>query len=260
MIRLTVYTITIILVLVGVQSTTAQGFVSLDHIDGVDPSGNIQIGSSVTFHLQLSNTGYFSLAGSTNGFRVYSPNGAIWTPLMPDTTNVDWGNMYDGGLFFTFRSVTGVGADTIGFGGFAIEMPGIPPGFDQVVFLIQTSVEEGQAGKTLCLDSCYYPPAGEWFWSHSIHGNTEPAWDGPHCLSIGCCTGARGNINGDSDESIDISDLIYLVEYMFSNGPEPPCFEEANIDGDNQSSVDIADLIYLVDFMFSDGPSPVDCL
>ena len=66
-------------------------------------------------------------------------------------------------------------------------------------------------------------------------------------------------MRGDVDHSgeIDISDLIYLVDYMFNYGPEPPCFDEANIDG--AGDLDVSDLIHMVDYMFNGGPPPVPC-
>jgi hypothetical protein len=80
----------------------------------------------------------------------------------------------------------------------------------------------------------------------------------PGLITAGsCCIGMRGNIDASSDESVDISDLIYLVEYSFSDGTEPPCLEEADVNGDG--AVDIADVIYMVDFSFGDGPAPVAC-
>ncbi|HKK19996.1 MAG TPA: PKD domain-containing protein, partial [candidate division Zixibacteria bacterium] len=72
-----------------------------------------------------------------------------------------------------------------------------------------------------------------------------------------CCVGLRGNIDGSADGNVDISDLIYLVDYSFSDGPEPPCTEEADVNGDR--AVDISDVIYLVDYSFGDGPAPVSC-
>jgi hypothetical protein len=76
-------------------------------------------------------------------------------------------------------------------------------------------------------------------------------------LDNGCCVGIRGNINGDAGQAIDISDLVYLVDYMFTNGPEPPCMDEANVNG--FGDIDISDLVYLVDYMFLDGPAPAAC-
>ncbi len=75
---------------------------------------------------------------------------------------------------------------------------------------------------------------------------------------LGCCMPPiRGNVNYGGDDAIDISDLIYLVDYMFSGGSEPQCFEEADMNGDG--GIDISDLIYLVDYMFSGGALPHDC-
>ena len=75
---------------------------------------------------------------------------------------------------------------------------------------------------------------------------------------LGCCE-MRGDIDGDNDPISNITDLLYLVDYMFAFGPPPPCMAEANVDGVGEQSVDIADLIYLVDYMFISGPPPVPC-
>jgi hypothetical protein len=72
----------------------------------------------------------------------------------------------------------------------------------------------------------------------------------------GCCT-TRGDING-LDDGVDISDLVYLVSYMFGGGPEPACLEETNVNGDDISP-DISDLVYLVAFMFQGGPPLSPC-
>ena len=75
-------------------------------------------------------------------------------------------------------------------------------------------------------------------------------------LNDGCCV-----IRGDIDHSgvgPDIADLVYLVDYMFAAGPEPPCIEEADIDGSG-SDPEIADLVYLVDYIFMGGPAPEPC-
>ncbi len=76
----------------------------------------------------------------------------------------------------------------------------------------------------------------------------------------GCCIPPiRGNVNGDAQELVNVSDLTYLVSFLFSNGPPPPCFEEGNVNGDAQESVNVSDLTYLVSYLFSDGPEPADC-
>ena len=73
-----------------------------------------------------------------------------------------------------------------------------------------------------------------------------------------CCIGLRGNVDGDPGDMVDISDLVYLVDYMFTSGPVPSCTEEADING--SMPIDISDLVALVDFMFTDGTPPVSCM
>lgn len=61
-----------------------------------------------------------------------------------------------------------------------------------------------------------------------------------------------GDINGDS-RGPDISDLIYLVDFMFRGGDPPPWPDAADVNNSG-GLVDIADLIYMVDWMFVGGP------
>ena len=83
----------------------------------------------------------------------------------------------------------------------------------------------------------------------------------PDCGGATCCI-LRGDID-HSGAGPDISDLVYLVSYMFSGGTPPPCVEggvylEADVDGSG-AGPDISDLVYLVSYMFSGGPAPVPC-
>jgi hypothetical protein len=75
--------------------------------------------------------------------------------------------------------------------------------------------------------------------------------------SDGCCIGKRGNIDYLPGHEVDISDLVYFVDFSFVGGPPPPCLEEADLVVDDQ--LDISDIVYLVDYMFTDGPEPTQC-
>jgi len=93
---------------------------------------------------------------------------------------------------------------------------------------------------------------------------------GHDCHIPGCCA-QRGDIDHNGTIEPDIADLVYLVTYMFQNGPAPLCddpyepecpdnyFVESDIDGNGTCSPDIADLVYLVTYMFQDGPALVPC-
>ncbi|MFH1686623.1 MAG: LamG-like jellyroll fold domain-containing protein [bacterium] len=71
-----------------------------------------------------------------------------------------------------------------------------------------------------------------------------------------CCQ-LRGDIDHNGSGP-DIADLVFLVNYMFNGGSEPPCMEEADVNGDS-AGPDIADLVYLVNYMFNGGPAPILC-
>ena len=63
-------------------------------------------------------------------------------------------------------------------------------------------------------------------------------------------------ICGDIDNNQtgpDISDLLYLVNYMFKEGPAPAIDAAADVNGDD--GLDIDDIVYLVNFMFKEGPA-----
>jgi len=80
------------------------------------------------------------------------------------------------------------------------------------------------------------------------------------CPAPPCC---NGDTNGDA--SIDISDAVGLLGYLFSPGapppativcsscPAPPC-ENGDVNGDG--SINIADPVGLLSYLFSQGPEP----
>ncbi|MCB2230914.1 hypothetical protein KQH82_09395 [bacterium] len=84
-------------------------------------------------------------------------------------------------------------------------------------------------------------------------------WYQENLVTGGCCVGLTGNTNNDPGDATDLSDLIYLVNYLFLGGPAPVCGAEANVNGDIGCSVDLSDLIYLVNYLFLGGPAPAAC-
>lgn len=80
-------------------------------------------------------------------------------------------------------------------------------------------------------------------------------------VSLGepCCSGFRGNIDGDPADEITITDLTYFVAYLFSGGPAPVCIEESNVDGSEDQLPNVVDLTYFVSYLFRNGSPPPDC-
>ena len=62
----------------------------------------------------------------------------------------------------------------------------------------------------------------------------------------------RGDANADG--VVDIADVVYVLNYLFINGPAPIPFEAGNVNCDGL--VDIADVVYLINYLFIDGPPP----
>ncbi len=63
-----------------------------------------------------------------------------------------------------------------------------------------------------------------------------------------------GDANGD--RTVDLADAVYLLNYLFKNGPSPvpSAAGDANCDG----LEDLADVVYLLNYLFKAGTSPCE--
>jgi hypothetical protein len=72
----------------------------------------------------------------------------------------------------------------------------------------------------------------------------------------------RGDAGTPSDGSVDISDAIAILGYLFLGSGTPPCLDAADVD--DSGVIDIADPVNLLTFLFQGGvtppaPGPVAC-
>jgi hypothetical protein len=58
--------------------------------------------------------------------------------------------------------------------------------------------------------------------------------------------------DADNDRAVTVSDVFYLINYLFASGPGPYAGGDANGDG----AVDTADVFYLINYLFSGGQAP----
>lgn len=63
--------------------------------------------------------------------------------------------------------------------------------------------------------------------------------------------------DANSDGVVNVSDAIFLVNYIFIGGPEPQPLEMSNTNCDTK--VNLADIIYIINYVFKGGPAPCDC-
>jgi hypothetical protein len=109
---------------------------------------------------------------------------------------------------------------------------------------------------TICIDTCFWPPSDRLAFANSIAETFIPKiWDDylgteEYCFSVGY------GIPGDADGSgiVDISDALYMLNYLFRSGPPPVSFMagDANCDDD----LGILDPLYLLNYLYKGGPPP----
>jgi len=58
------------------------------------------------------------------------------------------------------------------------------------------------------------------------------------------------------DGTIDVADVILLLNYLFIDGPAPEIFETGDANCDEV--IDIADVVYLINYLFMGGPPPCE--
>ncbi len=70
-------------------------------------------------------------------------------------------------------------------------------------------------------------------------------------------TASTSFVCGDVDGSgvVDLSDAVYLINYIFNNGPAPDPLTRGDVDASD--IVDLSDAVYLINYIFSGGPAPV---
>ncbi len=92
--------------------------------------------------------------------------------------------------------------------------------------------------------------------------NYEAPWSAPLTVTVICCENP-GNVDHviGPGGAVDVSDLTFLVNYLFKGGILPPCTEEGNVDSviGPGGPIDVSDLTFLVNYLFKGGPTPPPC-
>jgi hypothetical protein len=128
----------------------------------------------------------------------------------------------------------------------------IPPvlGIRQLILNIHAELKGATAYTPVTLQPIFVPPAGDFLTVHTSNGY-DASFETPNFL--GCQQNFKcGDANGDA--AVDISDVVYLIAYIFSGGapPSPLLAGDANCD----HAVDISDVVYLIAYIFSGGSKP----
>jgi len=99
----------------------------------------------------------------------------------------------------------------------------------------------------------FYPDSTQ---EDSIYHVTFIASDGfladSHMVAMRVITYVPGDANGDGD--VNMADVVYLVNYLFIDGPPPNPMAAGDANGDGK--IDMADIIYIVNYLYLGGPPP----
>jgi hypothetical protein len=78
-------------------------------------------------------------------------------------------------------------------------------------------------------------------------------------VTTSCCYGVIGNVNGSGDEIFNVTDITYLVKFLFAGGPAPLCAKESNFNLDAQNRINLLDLTKAIGFLFGGMGAPPSC-
>jgi hypothetical protein len=74
----------------------------------------------------------------------------------------------------------------------------------------------------------------------------------PSLIREGIFQFVRGDCNGNG--TVEAGDVVYLINYLFQNGPSPDPLEAGDANCD--SLVETSDVVYLINYLFRGGPPP----
>jgi hypothetical protein len=201
---------------------------------------------------------YLYLEASEDGSRFYSIPGNITTNDNPNSLN--FGNGITGssggwvkGIFdlsqfwgkdvlLRFHYKTD---ESIADSGFWVDDIYPVAQFQKSTLLADTISQKRYLVKKRCSGIYYYKLKAK-----DAQGQESP-WSSRIRVAVGL-NFVRGDANTDS--KVTISDIVYLVSYLFKGGPAPVSWLSGDVNYDGK--VSIADIVYLVNYLFKGGPAP----
>jgi len=210
-----------------------------------------------------------TIAGLSMGFGIFPPDGATWIldeaagfatwPPGPDfvkgiagsrwmTASASDGSCWDqGGTSVTLDEAYSdflIGGSALG--------SGLNPGPLEAMLEVHLTpnVATGNFMNTLCMDSAFFPPIGDFIFTPG--GTPTMLWpEGGRCWPV------FEYMPGDADHNgtLNLADAMYIYYYVFRFGPPPKIFNSADPNGD--CDINIGDVVYLINYVFKGGPSAI---
>jgi hypothetical protein len=204
-----------------------------------DFGDSVRTGEEIRLYLRYTNLHASEIIGLTNGYAIYTVDmggdgaaartdqweakwwirddtdrvvDSVTGPVSDTITIVDpvfeaaWSPAI---TFVGYFRANSINVDTISFSGVSILEPGLPVGYDAVALAIHIGPIEAvpeSHGDSLCVDSAYFPPGGEWLWATGDFKALVPDWGGPYCwLIIDEATGVESVTGGEKPETFQLN-------------------------------------------------------
>jgi len=163
--------------------------------------------------------------------------------IVPGPEMEDWGFAAHGAHGDTTQPL----CDTVWMLGLTIFGPYIPPHLNYVP-LLQFGVDVSCVSDSLMERNVTFNLTGH---LSDTEGQLVPFRVYPGKLTIWV------SVPGDasSDSLVDLSDIVFLINYLYKGGSVPCVMEAADANADCQ--VDLGDVVYLIGFLYRQGPPPV---
>jgi hypothetical protein len=123
----------------------------------------------------------------------------------------------------------------------------IPPGEGILMYLYFTVQDTG----FVTLDT-FTSPIPEGFSFYSPDGDYIVPYFSPSEFHITKGSTLPGDLNQDSRNTI--SDIVFLINYLFKGGPAPAYL--ASGDANTDCKVNLSDVVYFINYLFKNGPRP----
>jgi hypothetical protein len=141
-----------------------------------------------------------------------------------------------------------IGESKVLIGAIPVSEPPIPPTRGLYTTLCFTLTSNTGL---VAVDSTFFPPV-----NHFTFTTAEPAGYTPQ-FALGDFPVIEywpGDANFDGH--VDIGDIIFLLNYVYLDGPPPPHPISADVNEPDRT-IDVEDIIYLITYVFQEGPDPL---
>lgn len=99
------------------------------------------------------------------------------------------------------------------------------------------------------IDSTFFPPSGVL----EFHGVYAMSWP-PQFVKLQLHLTLTESGDANQDGYVTIADAVFMVNYLFRNGPVPSCSNCADVNCNCE--VNVLDVVYLINYLFRSGNPP----